>query len=380
MSRRPTSRPAASVVIPAYNATSTLAVTLTSIQRQTVSDLEIIVVDDGSKDETAQLANAFAKRDRRIHVISTANEGVAAARNVGIQAARSDIIAPVDADDLWHPLKMERQLAALADPDVAMTYVGQRSIDADDGVIESERRSVIEGWACHQLTVFNAVGSGSAMAFRRQDALSVGGYDSRLRAMGAEGCEDFLLQIQLACIGKVVADPQYLVGYRRLPSGMSRNNRRMLKSRVYALKIVAREHPFLAETADMAARHLKFFLALKEAQAGSARGAFSYLADWADGADRYAPVRAYGFLRHRWRNRSRQRTQTEIASRKPFMEYDPEEDIQISIPDFVRPLLRIAREADEAYGRLQAENSAQCDAGAGHLAKPASGADRPGAQ
>ncbi len=98
-----------SVVIPAYNAAAFLAETLASVFAQTVPPAEIIVVDDGSTDDTAGIA-----RNLGATVISRANGGISAARNTGVRAARSEYLALLDADDLWMPEKLEVQLAAFA--------------------------------------------------------------------------------------------------------------------------------------------------------------------------------------------------------------------------------------------------------------------------
>src|SRR5215211_6980478 len=105
--------PVVSVVIPAYNARTTLAATLDSARSQSFRDLEIIVVDDGSTDETLSVAKAAAASDARIIVLTRPNGGVAASRNLGIHSARGEYIAPLDADDIWHPTKIEKQVRVL---------------------------------------------------------------------------------------------------------------------------------------------------------------------------------------------------------------------------------------------------------------------------
>lgn len=103
-----------SVVIPAYNAEAFIGDTIRSALAQTVAPLEIIVVDDGSSDHTAEVAESLG-----CHVIRQSNGGVCVARNSGIRAARGDWIALLDHDDLWLPQKLERQIAAsIACPDV----------------------------------------------------------------------------------------------------------------------------------------------------------------------------------------------------------------------------------------------------------------------
>lgn len=100
--------PSVSVVIPAHNAAETLQATMNSVLRQSFSDLEVLIVDDGSSDETYSLARTMD--DARVSVIQQANRGASGARNAGIKAASGDLIAFLDADDLWYPNKLDRQL------------------------------------------------------------------------------------------------------------------------------------------------------------------------------------------------------------------------------------------------------------------------------
>lgn len=100
--------PRVSVVIPAHNAAGTLLATVESVLRQTHSDLEVLVVDDGSSDQTYSLAKSLD--DPRVQTIKQDNRGAPAARNTGVRAASGDYIAFLDADDLWVPNKLDRQL------------------------------------------------------------------------------------------------------------------------------------------------------------------------------------------------------------------------------------------------------------------------------
>ncbi|NEK55550.1 glycosyltransferase, partial [Rhizobium leguminosarum] len=106
-------QPLVSVVIPAFNASRYIERTLRSAGRQTYRNLEIIVVNDGSTDDTAKVVEKMALADPRIRMLSTANRGVAAARNTGIQESTGRFVAFLDADDLWHQTKIEKQVNAL---------------------------------------------------------------------------------------------------------------------------------------------------------------------------------------------------------------------------------------------------------------------------
>ena len=115
-----------SVVMPAYNAASTIGSAMRSVALQTHRDWELIVVDDGSTDQTAELAAAAAAADRRIRLIRQRNQGVAAARNAGIEAATGRYLAFLDADDTWLPEKLQRQRAFMQARGSAFSATGYR--------------------------------------------------------------------------------------------------------------------------------------------------------------------------------------------------------------------------------------------------------------
>jgi glycosyltransferase involved in cell wall biosynthesis len=110
-----------SVIIATYNYDRFIGDAIRSVQEQTADDLEIIVIDDGSTDETPAVLAAI--RDSRLRVHRIANSGVSVARNTGIALARGQFIAFLDADDLWRPTKLERQLALMeSEPELGLTF------------------------------------------------------------------------------------------------------------------------------------------------------------------------------------------------------------------------------------------------------------------
>jgi glycosyltransferase involved in cell wall biosynthesis len=221
-----------SVVIPAYNAALTLDETLRSVRSQTHRALEIIVVDDGSTDSTRLVAEQHAARDSRVRVVTQDNAGVAAARNSGWRRARADLIAFVDADDLWAPTKIERQLRALreAGPQVGLVYCWYVRIGGDSQFHRAFEGARHEGDVLGRLIGWNFIGNGSSALVRKQALEYAEGFDSRLRAAGAEGCEDRLFYCRVAKKYHYAVVPEHLTGYRRLPDNMSSNRPRMLRS------------------------------------------------------------------------------------------------------------------------------------------------------
>jgi glycosyltransferase involved in cell wall biosynthesis len=129
----PGQSPRVTVITPAYNAPATVAEAVTSALGQTVEDLEVIVVDDGSSEPVADALASL--RDGRLRIIrSDVNRGVSAARNTALAASRSPVIAQLDADDFWRPDHLEGLLPALDDPAVGLAYtnveiVGSALID-----------------------------------------------------------------------------------------------------------------------------------------------------------------------------------------------------------------------------------------------------------
>ncbi|MDI1296701.1 MAG: glycosyltransferase family 2 protein, partial [bacterium] len=210
-----------SVIIPLYNSASTIERTLTSVSTQTYKALEILVVNDGSTDEGPDIVRRFALRDDRICLLSQPNAGVAAARNLGIAHAKGRYVAPVDADDLWAPEKIALQFAALekAGPATALSYCWYAMIDHDDRIL-LEKQCDADGDVLRTLALYNIVGNGSGAMMRRDAVLAVAGYDTGLRAQGAEGCEDYSLYFALAERYRFALVPQTLVGYRESAANM----------------------------------------------------------------------------------------------------------------------------------------------------------------
>jgi len=244
---------AVSVVIPAYNAEATLDETLRSVRAQTHRALEIIVVDDGSRDGTPSIAQAHAAADPRVRVIQQDNAGVAAARNRGIEEARAGLVAPVDADDLWSPDKIERQVAALhrGGSRVALVYTWSALIDGESRVVGFGDCATEEGDVLARMCRGNLVGNGSAALMRRDAVLEAGGFDPTLRARQAQGCEDLLLYCRIAARHHAALAPGFLTGYRQSGETMSRDGVQMMRSwRLVAAELRDR-HPELR--ADIAA-------------------------------------------------------------------------------------------------------------------------------
>lgn len=283
------------VVIPAYNAGEYLAQTLQSVVDQTHKALEIIIVDDGSTDETPSICRRFAAGDSRIRILSTENRGVAAARNTGIQASKSDYIAFLDADDLWHSTYIQRMLSALQPlPDAwGAVYALHRFIDTEGYCTRSGSSLNARDSILNRHLVFRFVGNGSGFMVRRAVIDKIGGYDSSYARKGIGGCEDFDFELRTAEHFKIETVPLGLVGYRSHSAAMSSDRSRMARSLLAVTEqCIARnpELPAFVVSCARASAHLYAF------------SKFAALKDWSSAATslkhiyHHSPMLASGIL------------------------------------------------------------------------------------
>jgi glycosyltransferase involved in cell wall biosynthesis len=169
-----------SVIIPTYNYARYLPEAIDSALGQTHAPLEIIVVDDGSTDETPQV---LARYGAKIRAIRQINQGVAAARNTGVAAARGEYVALLDSDDLWMPRKLELQIARFdADPTLGLVHCGAETFDPAGSTLDVLLDGM-EGWVGMEIlrldrVVISAPGSGILLPKRVIE--EVGGFDVRL--------------------------------------------------------------------------------------------------------------------------------------------------------------------------------------------------------
>lgn len=208
-----------SVIIPAYNAESTILETIASVREQTYQDLEIIVINDGSNDRTLDKLSTIA--DTRLKVYSYANGGLSIARNRGISRARGEYISFIDADDLWTPNKLEKQLAALQNnPEAGVAYswyaVMVEAENSSDTSLVFCKKVRLAGDVYHKLLIDNFIGNGSNILVKSSIIRSVGDFDSSLQS-----CEDWDYFLRLASQTKFAVVPEYQIFYRKSVGTMS---------------------------------------------------------------------------------------------------------------------------------------------------------------
>jgi hypothetical protein len=358
------SRALVSVVVPAFNAASTLDATLRSVRAQTHAALEIIVVDDGSTDATRRIAEAHAAQDARVRVLATQNGGVAAARNAGIAVARGAFVAPIDADDLWRPEKIALQLEAMArgGPRMGYVYTAWRKIDMQGRVLFTGSFANFRGPVFLRSLLYNHVGNGSALLIRREALADAGGYDPTLRARGVEGAEDRLLQSLISRRWTVGAVPLALTGYRETPNAMSSDQMRMLRSQILLLDILKERVP---ETPRWALDIARAQFVIRVAILSGKRGDLGAAASQALQALRLSPVMVgsvLGGMAFRWLRGRGAGGGSPAAAGVGFCEVDPGAGLHPLSRLPVGWISRLFARREEAFFRKAAAPDAAAEA------------------
>ena len=243
---RPNGAGLVSVIIPACNDAATVERTVSSVLNQIYSDLEVLVVDDGSTDQTAALVQSMADVDHGIRLLQKPNGGLVSARNYGIAHAGGEFIAPIDADDLWHPDKIKKQMVVMRDrgDQVGLVYCWSRAIDERDRVLFDITPCIFRGNVYTALILRNFLSSGTPLV-RRRCVEEVGGYDATLSSRGAPCCEDLKFNLDIAerCDFDLV--PEFLFSYRVRAGSMSTDSDAMLRSYKVVIEEVRARHPEL---------------------------------------------------------------------------------------------------------------------------------------
>lgn len=215
--------PLISVIIPVYNGEETIKETIYSALNQTFTNLELIVVNDGSKDSTLSVISSI--KDSRLKVFSFPNAGVAISRNRGIRQANGEFIAFLDADDLWTSDKLEAQLEALQlNPKAAVAYSWVDYIDEFGEFLHNGNHITINGNAYKHMLVENVLENGSNPLIRREALTQVGGFNQLLTP-----AEDWDMWLRLAACYDFVTVPHPQILYRTLYSSGSTNVLKMEK-------------------------------------------------------------------------------------------------------------------------------------------------------
>jgi glycosyltransferase involved in cell wall biosynthesis len=208
-----------SVVIPTYNYGRFIAEAIQGALKQSHPASEIIVIDDGSTDDTESAVKPFGEK---VRYIRQQNSGVCAARNRGVAESSGEYIAFLDADDIWESTKVEKQLRRFAeDPEIGLVHCGMREFDSESGQTIKLHLDGQEGWVANELLLWErpAVNvSGTAVMVSRTAFEAAGGFDTRQKV-----AEDWDFCYRVAKRFKVGFVRELLVNYRSHRAAAHRN-------------------------------------------------------------------------------------------------------------------------------------------------------------
>ena len=231
------SEPKVTVTMPAYDAEATLPDAVATVLAQTFGDLELVIVDDGSRVPVQEVLGDV--RDERVRIVrQPRNLGLGRARNTALREARAPLIAHLDADDLWEPEYLEVMVPRLDDPAVGMAYCNVRvfGIHEHDYITDPERHPVDR---FPELAQRNPIPGFVTM--RREALEQVGGY-----AEFAYGAMDWYLYMRLAASGwRFAYVDRILAHYRWTGASMSRDWDKVQESNLRVLASFVRHHPFV---------------------------------------------------------------------------------------------------------------------------------------
>ena len=278
--------PHATIIVPAFNSARTVADTLRSLQVQTFRDFEVIVINDGSTDNTPEKVAPFLK-DRRIRMIDQPNRGLAGARNTGIFHSQGEFIGFCDADDQWKPGKLDAHVRHLtANPAVGASYSGSVFMDDNGQPLRLKQSPRLHDIDAALILTRNPVGNGSAVVLRRaalgaisfMPRNSQGGpwfFDETFRQSEDIEC---WMRLTLSTDWEFEGIPGHLTLYRVAGSGLSANVERQLGSWERMIDKLRPLQPELFARHEAAARAYQFrYLARRAVSAGDGTAAMKLI-------------------------------------------------------------------------------------------------------
>jgi glycosyltransferase involved in cell wall biosynthesis len=220
-----TDRPLVSVIIPCYNQAHYLGETIESVLKQTHQSFEIIVVDDGSTDNTSEVASSYSQ----VKLLRQENQGrPAVGRNHGFRESTGEYVVFLDSDDRLVPDALEAGLKYLTDyPERAFVSGHARFIDAEGSSLPTEQRACVERDHYEALLNENYIWTPGTVMFRRSALERAGCFNPSLKMKGSE---DYDLYLRLARESPVYCHDRAVVEYRQHGSSLSRNSATMLKA------------------------------------------------------------------------------------------------------------------------------------------------------
>ncbi|CAM4157784.1 glycosyltransferase family 2 protein [Bacillus cereus] len=210
-----------SVIIPLYNAEKYIEETMESILNQTYKNIEIVVVDDGSKDQSSSLVkNLKKKHPEQIKYILQENQGVSVARNTGIENASGEYISFLDSDDLWHHTKIEKQMESMHKNNMNACYCGYMNFYEETGEKVANTTNFVKGNMTKDFLTHQVFAQTSTWIFKKSIVMD---HDIRFTP-GCSWGEDLEFLFKLMSVTNVCYVDEYLTYYRILSGGNLSSN------------------------------------------------------------------------------------------------------------------------------------------------------------
>ena len=254
--------PLISVIMPAYNAKQFIASSIESVLNQTFSDFELIIINDGSSDNTLEIAQQFAQKDRRINIVSQENQGETAARNTGLAHAKGEYIAFLDSDDLYKEIFLEKLLNRIQEKSSDIAYCGfiyTKQNNKEEGKPFAEG-NMLECYAFHKQHICIICVMIKHMVIKNNNIKF-----TPKRIMG--GDQEFLMKCGLFA-EKVAAVPEFLSIYRDNPLSITNLDAKSLLADKIKSDIMARDNilTLIAENyqRDSKQQVIDYFIQLKK--------------------------------------------------------------------------------------------------------------------
>lgn len=228
--------PKVSIIIPTFNSAHYVLDALKSVLAQSYQDFEVLIIDDGSSDNTKELLQPFVAADPdRIFYFYQDNQGLACARNTALAKARGEFIALLDADDIYLPERLAKTVAVLEDDaDVCLAHANiiKMAENGDAlGVVERQK-SFLSGDIFENIFLRKAHMACPTVLFRKSCYEEFGGFDPQLARLG---CEDRELWLRFAQKYKMQYVDEPLAHYRVSATSMSKNKEKMMEARLYVV-------------------------------------------------------------------------------------------------------------------------------------------------
>jgi len=226
-----------STIIPAYNAAKFIDEAIDSVLDQTYQDFELIIVDDGSTDNTKELVQTYVEQyPDKVRYIYQKNQGPAAARNTGIKASVGEFIAPLDSDDKWFPKRLEHCVRAIESDDrIGLVHTNTMGISEDGELlgVKKRQKQFLSGHIFNDLFIRKVYISSPSVLFRRECCNKVGLFDEHKTCIGSEDREMWL---RIAREYKILHIDKVLAYYRKVASSLSHNSQNMMRGRHYVIE------------------------------------------------------------------------------------------------------------------------------------------------